>query len=289
MDVHRHPSVRKLPHERGHLQRDWRHRRGGCKGGRGAAFPPSRALARLSPRLSCGVASAGFAERVAARQARELMGEDIQLLQQETWVSLVHCAGLKKLRGGEGVVALSWEATATVGDNGLLLDGAVQREFGENGEVIYLEGRQLQNERVLELGVGGSVGLFSVVHICVVTHSGVLYVVGDNSCGQLGVGTYETIEFEDFKPVLGALAGKWVVGVSCGEAHTCCITREGWLYTFGFGRMGQLGHGPVTDEDASEDGDKVLPHRVLGALQDERVVQVAAGSHHTGSTSHIPT
>ena len=74
---------------------------------RGAAFPPSQALARLSPRLSCGVASAGFAERAAERQTRELMGEDIQLLQQETWVSLLKLAGLKKQRGGEGAVTLS--------------------------------------------------------------------------------------------------------------------------------------------------------------------------------------
>lgn len=31
--------------------------------------------------------------------------------------------------------------------------------------------------------------------------------------------------------------------VSCGSRHTAAITQEGHLYTWGFGRWGQLGHG----------------------------------------------
>ncbi|NXC41555.1 RCCD1 protein, partial [Penelope pileata] len=34
-----------------------------------------------------------------------------------------------------------------------------------------------------------------------------------------------------------------VSNVSCGSRHTAAVTRDGELYTWGWGKYGQLGHG----------------------------------------------
>jgi len=39
------------------------------------------------------------------------------------------------------------------------------------------------------------------------------------------------------------LAGKKVVGAAAGVGHTVAWTKEGELFTFGWGSHGQLGHG----------------------------------------------
>jgi alpha-tubulin suppressor-like RCC1 family protein len=43
--------------------------------------------------------------------------------------------------------------------------------------------------------------------------------------------------------VLGELENKKVVYVACGYQHTACVTEDGYLYTWGFGKNGALGHG----------------------------------------------
>ena len=43
--------------------------------------------------------------------------------------------------------------------------------------------------------------------------------------------------------VQGELEGKKVIHVACGFEHTVCVTEEGDVYTWGFGKNGALGHG----------------------------------------------
>ena len=47
---------------------------------------------------------------------------------------------------------------------------------------------------------------------------------------------------------IAGLSGRSVRQVSCGDTHTCAITDEGALFSFGRNQNGQLGLG--TDEDA---------------------------------------
>ena len=79
-------------------------------------------------------------------------------------------------------------------------------------------------------------------HTLVVTDQGTLYAFGLNATGQLGDGTSHQ------HPVLTPMpvplpTGTLVRSVACGEEFSACVTEHGKLLTWGWGGMGQLGHG----------------------------------------------
>eukprot|EP00906_Rhabdomonas_costata_P025663 RCo036660 len=72
---------------------------------------------------------------------------------------------------------------------------------------------------------------------------------------------------------IDALTGKGVVKITAGQWHSCAITRNGDLYTWGVGFQGRLGHG---DKEPC-----FVPRCVRGALAGRKVISVACGSFHT--------
>lgn len=64
-----------------------------------------------------------------------------------------------------------------------------------------------------------------------------------------------------------------VVRINAGQWHSCAITNQGELFTWGVGFQGRLGHG---DKEPC-----TFPTRVTGALEGHYVVDVACGSFHT--------
>ena len=90
----------------------------------------------------------------------------------------------------------------------------------------------------------------------VVTEHGDLYAFGTNRNGQLGLGTTEN----QLLPALQAFAREEVVSVSCGCAHSACVTRGDNLFVWGCNEQGQLGFdvstqpeipaGTTADDDA---------------------------------------
>lgn len=46
----------------------------------------------------------------------------------------------------------------------------------------------------------------------------------------------------------GDLESKKVVQVACGFQHTACVTEDGEVYTWGFGKNGALGHGDWNEQ-----------------------------------------
>lgn len=56
--------------------------------------------------------------------------------------------------------------------------------------------------------------------------------------------------------------------VSCGSRHTAAVTRGGELYTWGWGKYGQLGHGDTTSSDQPQR----VEHLVAEGLWAEAVV-----------------
>jgi alpha-tubulin suppressor-like RCC1 family protein len=124
---------------------------------------------------------------------------------------------------------------------------------------------------VTGLSVGGS-------HTCVVLTNHQARCWGDNSAGQLGNGTADTVEN---RPVVvqnasgsGPLTG--VAQISAGINHTCAVLTDGQARCWGSGTFGQLGTG--------SDSEVHRPRAVLGLTGPgplTGVALVAAGSAHT--------
>ncbi|XP_062270450.1 retinitis pigmentosa GTPase regulator b isoform X1 [Scomber scombrus] len=100
------------------------------------------------------------------------------------------------------------------------------------------------------------------------TESGKLFMWGDNTEGQIGLGK----ESQASSPQEVSV-GRPITWVSCGYYHSALVTATGALYTFGELDSGKLGLG--TDQLAGHR----LPQRVKSIK--EPVTQVACGGGHT--------
>ncbi|KAJ4813984.1 Regulator of chromosome condensation (RCC1) family with FYVE zinc finger domain-containing protein [Rhynchospora pubera] len=116
-------------------------------------------------------------------------------------------------------------------------------------------------------------------HTCAVTMSGDLYTWGDgfHSPGLLGHGN-DTSHWIP-KQLCGPVDGLHVSSVSCGPWHTAFVTSSGYLYTFGDGAFGALGHG---------DRESVREPRLVETLKEMRTVQVSCGVWHTAAIVEVP-
>lgn len=116
-------------------------------------------------------------------------------------------------------------------------------------------------------------------HTCAVTLSGDLYTWGDgaHSPGLLGHGN-DTSHWIP-KQLCGPVSGLHVSSVSCGPWHTAVVTSSGYLYTFGDGAFGALGHG---------DRESARVPRLVETLKEMRTVQVACGVWHTAAIVEVP-
>jgi RCC1 and BTB domain-containing protein len=114
--------------------------------------------------------------------------------------------------------------------------------------------------------VGASAG---EQHAVVWTEGGEVYSFGDGHGGKLGHGAHGN---ERVPRLVEGLAGKKVVGASAGATYTVVWTEGGEVYTFGFGRWGNLGHGGLEDE---------LVPRLVEGLAGGKVVGASAGQYHS--------
>ncbi|AWP13291.1 putative X-linked retinitis pigmentosa GTPase regulator-like [Scophthalmus maximus] len=100
------------------------------------------------------------------------------------------------------------------------------------------------------------------------TEDGRLFMWGDNSVGQIGLGD-EGLAAEPRE----VNVGEAVIWVSCGYHHSAFVTVDGGLYTFGESANGRLGL------QVEQLADHRVPQRVRGILG--RVIQVSCGGEHT--------
>eukprot|EP00246_Nothoceros_aenigmaticus_P002684 TRINITY_DN13533_c0_g1_i1.p1 TRINITY_DN13533_c0_g1~~TRINITY_DN13533_c0_g1_i1.p1 ORF type:complete len:452 (-),score=54.98 TRINITY_DN13533_c0_g1_i1:408-1763(-) len=106
-------------------------------------------------------------------------------------------------------------------------------------------------------------------HTAAVTESGKLYGWGWGRYGNLGLGDRE----DRLVPAeVAPVPGEKMDLVACGWRHTIAVAESGRVYTFGWSKYGQLGHGDHEDH--------LVPHQVA-ALKDKTIVQVSGGWRHT--------
>ena len=111
-------------------------------------------------------------------------------------------------------------------------------------------------------------------HTGCLTEQGDLYTWGEGKFGRLGHGAERNCHAPK---LVESLSGKKPRQVSCGGFHTAVVTEDGYLFTFGGGEHGQLGHNDRVN--------KVKPTMVQ-ALEGVFVSQITCGwSHSVALTS----
>ena len=169
---------------------------------------------------------------------------------------------------------------ATIGATGLMAWGVNKREsevltFG-NGENGQLGHGTFENElvpRKIETLEGRHFvqAVVGCKHMALLTGNSEVFTFGYGEEGQLGHGG----DGDEPVPLLvKELFGKRVLQITVGEDHTCALTKDGKVFTFGNGGWGQLGH--------AEEKDEPIP-RTVQALGERYVVHIAAGRKHTAA------
>ncbi|XP_050303138.1 E3 ubiquitin-protein ligase HERC2 [Anthonomus grandis grandis] len=103
-------------------------------------------------------------------------------------------------------------------------------------------------------------------HFMALDKEGIVYSWGKGDGGRLGHG--DTLSKDEPTPI-EALFGKEIVSIECGAAYSAAISSAGFLYTWGRGNYGPLGHGSFEDV--------LTPTHVI-SLAGHHVVGVALGS-----------
>ncbi|XP_020204704.1 ultraviolet-B receptor UVR8 isoform X1 [Cajanus cajan] len=105
-------------------------------------------------------------------------------------------------------------------------------------------------------------------HSVAITEDGNLYGWGWGRYGNLGLGDRN----DRLLPEKVTVDGDKITMVACGWRHTICVSSSGGLYTNGWGKYGQLGHGDFEDH--------LVPRKVQ-ALSDKFISQVSGGWRHS--------
>uniref|UniRef100_A0A453NK49 RCC1-like domain-containing protein n=3 Tax=Aegilops tauschii subsp. strangulata TaxID=200361 RepID=A0A453NK49_AEGTS len=106
-------------------------------------------------------------------------------------------------------------------------------------------------------------------HTTAITEDGHLYGWGWGRYGNLGLSDRDDRSVPE---KVSSVEGEKMVLVACGWRHSVTVSSSGGLYTYGWSKYGQLGHGDFEDH---------LVPRKLEALKDVSISQIAGGWRHT--------
>ncbi|XP_044753583.1 uncharacterized protein LOC123312995 [Coccinella septempunctata] len=104
-------------------------------------------------------------------------------------------------------------------------------------------------------------------HTLFLTDYGV-YACGSNNYSQLGLGP--NIQESPYPQMITDLSDVKIMQVVCGQYHSIALSADGYVYTWGWGIHGQLGHDSCNSE--------VYPRKLNFG---KRIKQVAAGHAHS--------
>lgn len=181
--------------------------------------------------------------------------------------------------GGEGNndLVLLWPQTALAvwGDNtyGQLAVGNYASVTHRSPEVASTYGL-LEEKTIVQVVQGGT-------HTLALTSEGKVYAWGGNNAGQLGDNTVVNrgapVEVNTVSGV-SSLAGKMVVAIAAGNAHSLALCSDGSVSAWGYNYDGQLGIGMPSNSSVPV---AVSTTAGTSALQGKFVTSVASGSSHS--------
>ena len=126
----------------------------------------------------------------------------------------------------------------------------------------------------VEVGLG-------INHSCAVLNNGSVVCWGDNSYGQLGVGT--TTDHNTPTAVTFA-DGKKAEGVALGQDHTCALLTDGSVQCWGANFFNHLGVDSTNNDSCAVDGTNIACIKSPTAVnlgQNRTATGITAGNHHT--------
>ncbi|KAL4495630.1 hypothetical protein ABPG72_014099 [Tetrahymena utriculariae] len=149
------------------------------------------------------------------------------------------------------------------GDNSYGNIGTGDLDYQEKPKIIQFEENRGDDSRIQFISCGAN-------HCAAVSLSGKLYTWGQGIQGQLGHQNVMNLSIPTV--VKGELQEKKVVFVSCGGGHTICLTNEGYAYSFGNNKNGQLGLGDQEQRN--------VPVKIQ-KLQNYFIVNIVCGMNNT--------
>ena len=139
------------------------------------------------------------------------------------------------------------------------------------------------------LGPGGTGNLPGVIavagggsHSLALTSTGAVYAWGDNSAGQLGVGSGTP---SSTTPIQVPLPGGRAFAIAAGENHSMALMDDGTIYSWGSNLNGQ-------PNDGGASPDVFTPVKVMdasGVAPLSRIDAIAAGNHFSVALAHDST
>jgi len=112
------------------------------------------------------------------------------------------------------------------------------------------------------------------LHACGISIGGDAYCWGENSFGQIGVGTGGGSSDIEETPAAVVIGGAKVASIAAGWDHTCALTEAGQAFCWGLNVNGQLGNGT----DGSVNLFSARPVAVAGGLT---FASITVGGRHT--------
>jgi hypothetical protein len=201
-------------------------------------------------RLSCISRAFRSAATEAARaKALAALGGGFDLKPGGTWFQALYLAELRSGWGRRTVLLGRYRTVLAAKTHGLFVRKGALYDLPYK---LFDDERWLTDHHILHL---------SAWHrVAAVTRSGKLLMLGNAGAVYHLPGLAE---------MGGALSGLHVVSAEVSHTHAVVLTADGWIFTFGDGIFGPLGHGTHDAESR--------PRRVLGVLTLRRVVQVEVG------------
>ena len=97
---------------------------------------------------------------------------------------------------------------------------------------------------------------------------------------SMGTGRYGRLGHNDekdrLKPQLVAeLVGKHILDVQCGQYHSLAVSKNGEVYTWGYGNGGRLGQG--YDEELRTNLNQMTPKKIKAEFEDTYIMNVSCG------------
>lgn len=114
-------------------------------------------------------------------------------------------------------------------------------------------------------------------HTCVLNNKSLIYCWGDNTYGQLGIGsTPDLLEMGNIAVQLSAFTYRNTFKIDAGANHTCAQTGDNQLFCWGRNDSGQLGDNSTDDRDIA-----VLTSTIASGPTDVAVYKFTVGENHT--------